>query len=137
MNNQQWIYDWFNKVWAQADLSVLTQLAAEPLNFHLPGGKIYPLSHTDYLNFVSIWCQRFRDVAFRIVDVVQESHKTVVIYECEATYSGGWARIPAKKQKVHMTGMLYFVQQEDGKICDCRLEDSSFDLYQQLTRYLD
>lgn len=134
--DKKWILHWFHDVWANADGEWLQQLAAEPFHFHLPGGKSYTLSHSEYLNFVAIWCQRFRDVDFVIRDVIQEGDKTVVLYSCNATYSGGWVRIPAKKQQVVMTGMVYF-KKRGGLITDCWLEDSSFDLYQQLTRYLD
>ncbi|GAL03396.1 hypothetical protein JCM19237_6290 [Photobacterium aphoticum] len=85
---------------------------------------------------LSIWNQRFRDAEFQLKDIIQQGEKTVVLYQCSAYYTGGWARVPKKKQRVHMTGMLY-LKQEAGMISECWLEDSSFDVYQQLTQYLD
>ncbi|PSW21525.1 hypothetical protein C9I98_06280 [Photobacterium sanctipauli] len=134
--NNRWILHWFHEIWAKADATYLQQLACEPFNFHLPGGKTYRLKHDEYLNFISIWCKRFKDVDFTVLDVIEQANKTVVRYRCDAVYSGGWARIPTKRQKVMMTGMVFFLKQ-DGLITDCWLEDSSFDVYQQLTQYLD
>ncbi|MGF1681719.1 ester cyclase [Photobacterium minamisatsumaniensis] len=136
VDEKAWILHWFDDIWAKANSEYLTQLAAEPFNFHLPGGKSYNLTHTDYLNFISIWCQRFRNVDFTVLDTIQDGEKTVVRYQCDAVYSGGWARIPTKRQKVLITGIVIF-QKKNGLITDCWLEDSSFDLYQQLTQYLD
>ncbi|MCW8329832.1 ester cyclase [Photobacterium sp. SDRW27] len=134
--NNEWVVRWFTDVWSRADGRLLTEYATDPFNFHLPGGRALTLSHEQYLNFISIWCQRFKDVHFTINDVINDGDKTVALYQCSATYNGGWARIPPKKQHVTMTGMVYFIRKE-GMITDCWLEDSSFDLYQQLTRYLD
>ncbi|MGF1723970.1 ester cyclase [Photobacterium nomapromontoriensis] len=135
-DEQKWILDWFNEVWVKADARQLKILAADPFQFHLPGGKTYTLSHSEYRNFLSIWSQRFRSVEFEVGEIIQSGEKTVVLYRCHATYCGGWARIPNKQQKVLITGMLYFKRQ-NGVITDCWMEDSSFDLYQQLTHYLD
>ncbi|GHA42833.1 ester cyclase [Photobacterium aphoticum] len=134
--NHGWVERWFNAVWAKSNEAQLRALAAEPLQFHLPGGKSYSLSHDDYLSMLSIWNQRFRDAEFQLKDIIQQGEKTVVLYQCSAYYTGGWARVPKKKQRVHMTGMLY-LKQEAGMISECWLEDSSFDVYQQLTQYLD
>ncbi|PSU34823.1 nuclear transport factor 2 family protein [Photobacterium lutimaris] len=134
--DEKWVLQWFNDVWSNANSTRLQALATDPFHFHVPGGKSYLLSHTEYLNFITVWGQRFRDVTFRIIDTVSDDNKTVVVYQCHALYCGGWAKIPAKKQKVMMTGMAYFKHQGD-KIVDCRLEDSSFDVYQQLTRRLE
>jgi len=137
MNSKnEWVVRWFTDVWSRADGGLLAEYAIDPFNFHLPGGRTLTLSHEEYLNFISIWCQRFKDVKFTVKDVVNDGDKTVALYQCRATYNGGWARIPAKKQHVSMTGMVFFLQKK-GMITDCWLEDSSFDLYQQLTRYLD
>ncbi|WP_299021853.1 ester cyclase [uncultured Photobacterium sp.] len=135
-NKNDWVVHWFTDVWGRADGRLLAEYAADPFNFHLAGGRTLTLSHNEYLNFISIWCQRFKNVKFTVKDIVNDGDKTVALYHCSATYNGGWARIPAKKQHVGMTGMVMF-KQEGGLISDCWLEDSSFDLYQQLTRYLD
>lgn len=132
----EWVVRWFRDVWSHADGGLLAEYACDPFDFHLPGGRTLTLSHQEYLNFITIWCQRFKDVNFTIKDVVNDGEKTVALYHCTATYNGGWARIPARKQHVTMTGMVFF-KRTDGKITDCWLEDSSFDLYQQLTRYLE
>ena len=136
MNDNEWVVRWFTEVWSRADGALLAEYATDPFHFHLPGGRVLTLSHVDYLNFISIWCQRFKNVNFTIKDVINDGTKTVALYHCSATYNGGWARIPARKQHVEMTGMVFF-KREEGMITDCWLEDSSFDLYQQLTRYLD
>ncbi|MGF1871331.1 ester cyclase [Photobacterium indicum] len=136
MNKDEWIKGWFNEVWGKGNAQLLAECATNPFNFHTSGGRSFSLTHEDYLSFVNIWQQRFNNVRFTISQVITEEHKTVALYQCEATYHGGWIKIPGKNQSVKMTGMVLF-QMKDGLMTDCWLEDSSFDLYQQLTRYLE
>lgn len=134
--SNEWVIRWFTDILQRGDGRLLSEYAADPFSFHLPGGRIQTVSHEAYLGYLEIWRQRFRDVNFMVRDIVNEGERTVAIYHCRALYNGGWAKIPARKQQVVMTGMVYFLRQ-GNLITECRMEDSSFDLYQQLTRYID
>ncbi|MEJ2762899.1 ester cyclase [Photobacterium sp. MCCC 1A19761] len=134
--SNEWVIRWFSDIWQRADGRLLSEYAADPFSFHLPGGRVRTVSHQEYLGYLDIWGQRFRDVKFTVQDIVNEGDRTVALYHCSAIYNGGWAKIPARKQQVEMTGMVYFLRQ-NHLITTCRMEDSSFDLYQQLTRYLE
>ncbi|PSW06020.1 ester cyclase [Photobacterium lipolyticum] len=136
MNENDRVSYWFHEVLAKANGNVLAECATDPFNFHLSGGRCLALSHQDYLSYLVIWNKRFKNVQFTINQIINDEQKTVAVYKCNATYHGGWLKIPGKNQKVTMTGMLLF-KMKDGLMTDCWLEDSSFDLYQQLTRYLE
>ncbi|MDO6707969.1 ester cyclase [Photobacterium sp. 1_MG-2023] len=130
-----WIDAWFLEIWTNASSASLSANVADPFTFHLPGGRRQQISHDSYLTYLQLWRQKFKSLTFSIADVISQPPLTVVRYRCQAQYQGGWLSIPGKKQVIQMTGMIQF-RHEEGQISECWLEDSSFDLYQQLTGYL-
>ncbi|KDM91344.1 ester cyclase [Photobacterium galatheae] len=135
MTTREWVDAWFQEIWANADSDSLTRFVSDPFTFHLSGGRKHQVTHESYLSYLQLWRQKFKSVVFSISDIVCQPPLTVVRYRCQAQYQGGWLNIPGKKQVIQMTGMIQF-RQEAGFITECWLEDSSFDLYQQLTGYL-
>ncbi|OAN18088.1 hypothetical protein A3K86_04020 [Photobacterium jeanii] len=134
MDKQQWLEKWFNGVLARGDHTVLAECAADPFVFHLPGGRVLTISHEEYVEYLEYWHQRFKGMTFMLKQTLEVDNKLVAVYQSSATYCGGWLKIPARSNKaVTMTGMMLFIL-EDGVMTECWLEDSSFDLYQQLTR---
>ncbi|KXI22042.1 nuclear transport factor 2 family protein [Photobacterium sanguinicancri] len=136
MSKQAWLECWFNSILAAGSGLRLAECAADPFIFHLPGGRELTLSHEQYSEYLKFWNQRFRDMSFTFEQVIEADNKLVVAYQSSALYCGGWLKIPAKNQAVTMTGIMIF-KMEEGLMTECWLEDSSFDLYQQLTRYLE
>ncbi|ELI6447197.1 nuclear transport factor 2 family protein [Photobacterium damselae] len=136
MNKELWIKQWFFEVLAKVNSSQLQEMATDPFIFHMAGGRKYQVTHQEYLSFLAMWHQRFKNVQFQLTHILSDDNKLMASYQCHATYHGGWLRIPGKNQAVHMTGMMLF-KLEDGMMTECWMEDSNFDLYQQLTHYLD
>ncbi|KKC99225.1 MULTISPECIES: ester cyclase [Photobacterium] len=132
MASEDWIDAWFLDIWANANRARLAEYVSDPFVFHLPGGRRHPLSHESYLSYLLLWRQKFKSVVFSISDVISEPPLTVVRYRCQAQYHGGWFNLPGKKQTIQMTGMIQF-RRENGLIAECWLEDSSFELYKQLS----
>ncbi|MGR5153747.1 nuclear transport factor 2 family protein [Photobacterium swingsii] len=136
MSKQAWLECWFNRILAEGNGERLAECAVDPFIFHLPGGRELSLSHEQYGEYLQFWNQRFRDMSFSLEQVIEADNKLVAVYQCSALYCGGWLKVPAKNQIVTMTGIMVF-RMEGDLMAECWLEDSSFDLYQQLTRYLE
>lgn len=132
MEKKQWVQAWFQKVLVERDAQWLAQYAHDPFIFHFAGNQTYSLSHAEYLQSISIWHQRFRQWRFAVKKVLVEDNSVVAVYQSRAIYQGGWMKIPARQQAVAMSGIMVFDWKE-GKISECWLEDSTFQLYQQLT----
>lgn len=136
MTHNELITTWFEQIWNKSDETVLHQILCDPFQFHLPGNNTLTLSLEDYQKELLAWHKRFQGADFKIQQTLSEGYQCVARYTCEATYHGGWINVPGNGQSVSMTGMLWF-QVKDEKISDLWLEDSDFDLYQQLTGKLE
>ena len=132
MEKKTWLTGWFSELLLEGDQTWLTEHAQEPFIFHLPGSQTCSLRHHEYMQYLSVWHQRFKNVQFSIKRVIEQKSTVTIIYHCRATYHGGWLKITGKNQPVFMSGIMIFDLNEEGKICECWLEDSTFQLYYQL-----
>ncbi len=133
---QGFVEFWFDQLWNNNDDTNIEKWVSNPFNLILGGEKVIETSHRANAEFLPVFAKRFDPFHFEVCDQIVSGNKLAVRYRCEAKYRGHWLEIQGNGEPVIMTGILWF-EFKDGKMCQCWLEDSDFDLYQQLTGYLE
>lgn len=128
---------WFQDLWNDGNDEQISNFVHDPFIMNLGGNKKLTMSFKDNADFIPVFQSRFDPFNFTIEDSMEQGSKLCVRYLCHANYQGNWLNIAGDNQKVVMTGIMWFEFSDQGKMRECWLEDSDFDLYQQLTGSLE